>query len=308
MRDAGGGPAISVVVPTRGRTTRLFLTLSALVRQSLPRDRIEIVVVDDGPDGRTAAAVARSVPGLVPGAVVRTGGVGVASVRNAGVGAAAAEIVLFLDDDTLATEDLLAPHLAAHAPGARVVHHGTVVDLTAFMFAPDPAGPDPASFATELVGVRGRVLRPGDLARLAEAARRLGPRRSAIESLAAGAAGGPLQWLLCIGTNTSLSRSAFDSVGGFDTRYDGLWGGEDLELGLRLARAGYRFETIPATAYHLATARHGTDEAIAAFWSRAAAHHDDPSLIHVGELLSGRETLARTEAVCAGAAVPSTRP
>jgi GT2 family glycosyltransferase len=298
VSDPAGGLLISVVVPTRGRTTRLYLTLSALARQSLARHRFEVVVVDDSPEGETAAAVSRAVPGLRDVRLVHTGGMGVASARNAGVQASASDIILFLDDDTLAAEALVESHLTAHADDGRTVVHGVVTDLIAFKFAADDTGTEP--LATTLVGENGRSLGPADLDRLDQAARSFGRRRSFIESLAAAAvADGRLPWLVCVGTNTSLRRSAFDAVGGFDVRYNGLWGGEDLELGLRLNEAGYGFTLIASAAYHVATARYGTEYSITEFWARAARYHDNPSLIKVADLLRGRASLEETAAAFA---------
>ncbi len=56
-------------------------------------------------------------------------------------------------------------------------------------------------------------------------------------------------WVNLTGMNSSVSRSAALSVGGFDEALHG-WGGEDLEFGIRLAKAGLKFKRLegaPAT-------------------------------------------------------------
>jgi glycosyltransferase involved in cell wall biosynthesis len=288
MSGSLDGPALSVVVPTVGRATRLFLTLSALCRQ-VTSDRFEIVLVDDNPTAPSAAEVVRMLdrPDLVR--TVVTGGVGVASARNAGAQAADGRILLFVDDDTVADSTVVDQHLRSHRGTATAVVHGTVVDLTAFTATPD-GGPGSRSLA----GPRGRRLDVADLDQLPFATRRLGRRRSFIERAARTVADDhryqSLRWLLCIGTNTSMSRSLFDSVRGFDRRYD-HWGGEDLELGLRLMAAGAQFSRIDAVAYHLPLARGDVADTLTDFWHTVAGRHQHPPLARVGEFLRGDLTL-----------------
>jgi glycosyltransferase involved in cell wall biosynthesis len=85
---------ISVVVPTRDRPASLRRCLAALAAQTQP---VEVVVVDDG--SAEAAAVAELVAGVEGARLVRTGGRGPATARNAGARAAAGDVVCFLDDD-----------------------------------------------------------------------------------------------------------------------------------------------------------------------------------------------------------------
>ena len=55
----------------------------------------------------------------------------------------------------------------------------------------------------------------------------------------------------------SIHRDAYEAVGGFDVSFtrDGLFGGEDLDLGYRLLKAGYR--VTPGDPDQLAAARSG---------------------------------------------------
>lgn len=293
----GDPVALSVVVPTRDRTTRLLLTLTALGQQTLPPDRYEVILVNDAADATddaratgTAEAVAQvlaAVPAHVPLRTAKTGGRGPARARNKGADLARGEVLLFLDDDTLATPGLLAAHLRAHEAGGPLVVHGSVTDLSAFALTPDPAELRPA-----LVGARGRSIDAAALADLAEHARLLGPRRSFIERTARAVLDAPgrerLHWLACIGTNTSVRRTVFDRAGGFDEHYGELWGGEDLELGLRLQATGAAFALLEATAYHLPGARRDAADLLARFWLRVADRYGDPRLAEVGAFLAGR--------------------
>ncbi|KUO10112.1 glycosyltransferase family 2 protein [Streptomyces sp. DSM 15324] len=286
-----GDTAVSVVVPTRDRTTRLLLTLTALGRQTLGRERFEVVLVDDA---LRPGAVAQVLSALPPGLRVRTaatGGRGAAHARNTGARSARGELLLFLDDDTVAGPGLLETHLAAHARTGTAVLHSAVTDLSAFALTPDPDPIRPA-----LVGARGRRIEPATLARLDTAVPLLGPRRSFIERTARRVIRSPghpaLHWLVCIGTATSVRRTLFERVGGFDEHYGELWGGEDLELGLRLAAAGARFGLLDPVSYHLPTARRDTGDLLPRFWQRVADRHGDPRLADVGTYLTGRLPLA----------------
>ncbi|MGO1050101.1 glycosyltransferase family 2 protein [Crossiella sp. CA198] len=273
---------ISVIVPTRDRTTRLLLTLAALAQQNLRRADYEVILVDDSPRPGAVEQVLAALPDPPPIRVTHSGGRGVAAARNTGARLARGALLLFLDDDTLAGPDLLAAHQYAHEHNT--VAHGRIIDLTAFRFSPDPPHP-----AEVLPGAGGRALGLRDLPALDQLARRLGPRRSFIEGVARTVAGHPaLRWLACVGTSTSMSRELLTRAGGFDEDFGELWGGEDLELGLRLAEIGADFRLLPARAYHLPLARHSTGEDLSRFWALAAARHGRPPLARVAEFLSGR--------------------
>lgn len=91
-----GGPALSVVVPTRDRPAALERCLGALARQTAPS--LEVVVVDDA--SRDAGAVRGAIACACPSArVVRGPGRGPAAARNLGVRAARGATVCFTDDD-----------------------------------------------------------------------------------------------------------------------------------------------------------------------------------------------------------------
>ncbi|MCO1574455.1 glycosyltransferase [Crossiella sp. SN42] len=282
---------ISVVIPTRDRTTRLHLTLSALLAQTLDRDSFEVLLVDDAPRPGAVETVLAALPTGLPLRLARSGGRGVAAARNAGAGLALGDLLLFLDDDTLADPDLLRAHLAAHTappplPFTHTVAHSRVSDLTAFLFTADPL-----RFSRTLTGARGRTLAPADLPTLPRLARTLGPRCSFIEGVARAVTGVPayqeLRWLACVGTGTSMSRALFERAGGFDEGFGALWGGEDLELGLRLAAAGAEFRLLDPAAYHLPQARHHTGADLRRFWALVAQRHGRPRLERVGDFLRG---------------------
>lgn len=84
----------SVIVPARNAEATLGRCLEALAAQTVPPERLEIVVVDDGSTDRTAA-VAEEHDALV----VKGHGEGPGAARNRGVAASSGPVLLFTDAD-----------------------------------------------------------------------------------------------------------------------------------------------------------------------------------------------------------------
>lgn len=99
-----GLPSLSVVVPAKDAADQLAETLPALADSDLPRDRWELVVVDDASDDETplvAASWADTVVQLPPPAR------GPAYARNRGFESARGECVVFVDADVRVHGDTL---------------------------------------------------------------------------------------------------------------------------------------------------------------------------------------------------------
>ena len=106
-------PRISAVIPTRDRAELLGASLRSLAAQTLPAGEYEVVVVDDGSVDRTAAVCAELAV-QVPLVYHRIANSGIAAAKNLGLFAASAPVVLFFDDDDVAHPDLLRQHLLTH--------------------------------------------------------------------------------------------------------------------------------------------------------------------------------------------------
>ena len=113
--------AFSVVVPTYERPTLLARCLAALARQDYPRDRFEVVVVDDG-STRPLADTMPVPPADLAVSIVRIRNAGAAGARNAGAAAARGRWLAFTDDDCRPTPAWLAmlESRIARAPGSMV--------------------------------------------------------------------------------------------------------------------------------------------------------------------------------------------
>jgi len=91
-------PSISVVVPTYNRLESLALCLRALAELDYPRDRFEVVVVDDGSPVSVRPLV-DELRGTLDVRVVVQSNVGPAAARNRGASVAEGEFLAFTDDD-----------------------------------------------------------------------------------------------------------------------------------------------------------------------------------------------------------------
>jgi SAM-dependent methyltransferase/GT2 family glycosyltransferase len=116
----------TVVVPTVGRPRYLEGCLGALAALDYPRDRYEVVVVNDGGGAPTAEVIARFSDRLEVRSAAPTG-TGPSAARNAGAAAARGRFVAFTDDDCVPgarwlaeLERALAEHPGAAAGGRTV--------------------------------------------------------------------------------------------------------------------------------------------------------------------------------------------
>ena len=114
-------PLISVIVPTYRRREALRRCLHYLADQRYPRDRFEVIVVDDGTGEPPEQAVAE-VRGRLTATLHTQPHAGPAAARNTGARHAAGEYLAFTDDDCAPAPDWLTSLAACWAehPGAGV--------------------------------------------------------------------------------------------------------------------------------------------------------------------------------------------
>ncbi|MDQ7820271.1 MAG: glycosyltransferase family A protein [Armatimonadota bacterium] len=121
-------PDLTVVVPTYNQAELLRECLRSLVDQTLPTDRYEVIVVDDGSTDHTAAVLREFSPRVR--AVRLPSNRGRSAARNAGIREAAAPLVVLIDSDIVVRPDFLDRHLDVHRRrGPGVVSRGPVVDV-----------------------------------------------------------------------------------------------------------------------------------------------------------------------------------
>lgn len=205
---------ISVVIPTQSRLPVLARTVTALAEQAKDGLDVEAIIVCSGatPEYREEVrALAAALP--LPAKVLARADGGAAGARNAGVGAAESELVLFLNDDTPPlSAGLVRAHVEAHAadPDEWRGVLGRVVW-------------DPRVEATPVMEWMTRSGKMNDYSFLADP----DDQRPTLYA-----------------PNLSLKRSAFAAVDGFDERF-WRYGWAEYDLALRLHDRGFRIRLLP---------------------------------------------------------------
>jgi glycosyltransferase involved in cell wall biosynthesis len=192
-------PQISVLIATHNREERLRRCLDALAKQTLEPSRFEVIVADDGSEDDTAAMAAKlELPFALRFLTLPKGGKSAA--LNAVLPEARAEVCLFVDDDVIASPELLSEHLQAHREEPRALCLGKLVQR-------QPVSKDwfvrayPVSWNERYAALEDREP----------------------------------DWADCYGGNFSAPTASLRAVGGFDLALKSI---EDVELGFRLVEAG----------------------------------------------------------------------
>jgi GT2 family glycosyltransferase len=100
-------PVISVIIPTRDRFEKLAGCLNALAAQNYPREKFEVIVVNDGSQSAVPAAITAFVERLRLTILDNEESVGPGISRNCGAGVAAGQFLAFTDDDCCPAPDWL---------------------------------------------------------------------------------------------------------------------------------------------------------------------------------------------------------
>lgn len=91
-------PTFSIVVPTYRRPQALRRCLAALSRLDYPRERFEVLVVDDGSD-ESPEPIVTEARGTVNARLIQQDHAGPARARNRGAAEATGTFLAFTDDD-----------------------------------------------------------------------------------------------------------------------------------------------------------------------------------------------------------------
>lgn len=105
---------ISVIIPTYNRKRVLGDCLRALLRQTLPFDKFEVIVVDDGSRDETKMTVKSFIKNGFNLKYFRQENQGQGVARNTGVALAVGQIIVLIGDDIIVRSDFLEEHLRMH--------------------------------------------------------------------------------------------------------------------------------------------------------------------------------------------------
>jgi GT2 family glycosyltransferase len=222
-------PSVSVLIASFNNSGELVACLEALRRLDYPRDRVEIVVLDNGSTDGTSDRLRERFSAMETERWARL--VLRRSERNLGAfgGRAAAaaslspdtEFVLSLDDDVEIAPDALGHLIRAGGPGVGIVGARIV-----YWDAPDETASAAGDFDRRLGRFRART--PA--------------ARTACDFVSS--------------CGLLVSRAAWDATGGFDGSWFTSHG--DVDLCLRARRLGYAVQYEPAAVIRHRVARGGT--------------------------------------------------
>jgi len=209
-------PEVAIAIPSCNGRTLLESCLAALAEVSYPKDRLEVLVYDNGSTDGTSDWLAAAHPGVRVLSSARNEGF--ASPCNRLAAAAEARWVCFLNNDVSASPDFLsaltdvAATTGAACVGARVL-----------------------SADGERIEFDG-----GGMNFLGHGA----PLRNGVPTSEVGSVTDPFDSLYASGAAMLVDREAFLSAGGFDDDYFAYF--EDVDLGWRLWTLGERCVIAPA--------------------------------------------------------------
>jgi glycosyltransferase involved in cell wall biosynthesis len=129
-------PEISVIIATFNRINVLEETLNRISAQSFPKDKYEVIVIDDGSEDGTPNYLKSLKMPIAISYIINKHNMGRAKTRNRGLKTARGKYVLMLDDDIWADKDLITKHYQEHMrhpEGVAVVgaiHASTAVQPT----------------------------------------------------------------------------------------------------------------------------------------------------------------------------------
>ena len=104
---------ITALICTYNRAEYLERVFESLERQTLPRTAYEVVIINDGSTDNTAEIVERF-KSTLPIRYFYQDNAGLAAAKNAGIDRAEAPLIVFMDDDDIATPELLEEHVKVH--------------------------------------------------------------------------------------------------------------------------------------------------------------------------------------------------
>ncbi|MBU0519781.1 glycosyltransferase [bacterium] len=202
---------VCVIIPAYNAAETIGIVLTALRQQTFTD--FDIILVDDASTDETAAIAETYQTQLNLRILKAPENLGRSRARDFGIKESPAELILLLDSDIETTSDYVAAHVALHQKSLNAVGVGVL------RYPSHLAGRALANYYSSRGGAR---LKPGE----------------------------PLPGKAFVSCLASFRRTLYDQIGGFDHRFK-VYGGEDLDLGLRFQKAGSAMTYLQeAVGYH----------------------------------------------------------
>jgi len=123
---------VSVIIPTYNRWWILKKSLEALLNQSYPKDKYEIVLIDDGSTDDTKTMIESLSPSCKLKYLRNEKRMGIPRTRNRGIRKARGEYIIFTDSDVVVIPDFIKQHMSYHKKYQHVIVNGELIRVFSF--------------------------------------------------------------------------------------------------------------------------------------------------------------------------------
>ena len=254
---------ISVVIRSKDEADRLRLTIGSFIKQL---NGHELIVVNDGSIDHTDSVLSEAVNWGNISVIKNKNAIGRSAASNAGAAIAKGDTLLFMDGDVLASPNLLLLHEAYHLKHPNSIARGENRHLRCTRSLLNPESGTPFSGPSESTLIRPvselnllRVTLDQIQNDFASVDKRSGPsiymgfQPQLLFNLEVGAIlqhpNSSILWAAASGHNSSISRSKFEAVNGFDSQINI---NEQRELAFKLSKIGVKAGYIAgARSYHM---------------------------------------------------------
>ncbi len=253
-------PTVSLIMPTFNKLSRLRFALKSLNKQSYPFEKWELVIVDDGSTESVENLLDELELNYHINYIFQSNS-GRSIARNQGLDVAKGEIIVFMDDDLIASPNFVGAHFQAHEKSLEKVVRGSIFELSYYRFFQDPGKgelyPEFSNSANNISELREKCtlldLASEDYEQFASMFKKSSRFEQGVQKeLSRPPDERLLSWLGFNGGNVSARKGWILKAGGFDEKLGKEWGAEDIELGYRLFKLNLFWEWEPlASNYHI---------------------------------------------------------
>jgi len=221
----------SVIIPTYNRSDLLNMTLQSLTMQSIPADKFEVIVVDDGSSDDTEL-VTRSYQEKIDIKYFfqNDEGYRVAKARNTGISNASSDICIFIDSGVILHSGCIAAHIEIHN------RSNISTAVCGYVYGFNENNEDEQTIREYLKGSSYDLV----IDYFEGRKKFIDIREEFYQKYTDDFGGLPAPWLVFWTCNASARKSALVEISMFDEDFKS-WGAEDIDLAYRLHVHGVKF-------------------------------------------------------------------